>query len=43
MKRHIQIMHESLESIGVSLEALLGMLASVGILAVIIRLASGKW
>jgi hypothetical protein len=43
MKRHIRIVHESLGQIGVSLEALFGLLASAGVIAVILRLASGKW
>jgi hypothetical protein len=43
MKKHLEKFHESLSSIGVSLEALLGSLLTALAVAVILRIASGKW
>jgi hypothetical protein len=43
MKKNIEIFHEKLSEIGVSLEAILGLLLSAGVIALVLRLASGKW
>ena len=41
--KHVRRIHESLSSIGVSLEALLGSLIMIGAAAVVLRIATGKW
>jgi hypothetical protein len=43
MRKNIEKFHESLGSIGVALEALLGSLLTAVAVATILRLASGKW
>ena len=43
MTKNIEIFHEKLSEIGVSLEAILGLLLSAGVIALVLRLASGKW
>jgi hypothetical protein len=43
MKKNIQLFHEKISDIGVSLEAIVGLLLSAGVIAIILRLASGKW
>jgi hypothetical protein len=43
MKKQIRIFHEKISDIGVSLEAIVGLLLSAGVIAIVLRLASGKW
>jgi hypothetical protein len=41
--KQIRKFHESLSSIGVSLEAMIGSLITIGVAAIVLRIATGKW
>jgi hypothetical protein len=43
MKKSIKILNEDLPSIAVALEALIGTIIMVGLAAVVLRIATGKW